>query len=161
MDYAYTFRALSHASAIIVYPCVFLIFVAYLLKAIGLMKITKNLGEQNPWLAFIPVADMYLLGKSTFKEAWLAWALVILDVIHLVSPILSLVYKYGNNNLVMAASVFSLMLFILNYIALYKIYEKISNKAIIMLIFTVLTFGFIAPIFLFAIRNNPIREQEK
>ena len=159
MDYNYAFRAMLHASIVIILACIISVIVLYILKAIGLMKIADKLGTPNSWLAFIPVANMYLLGKMAFKEAWLTWTLVILDIINFASPFAKPFWTGNTLIIVTATSIFSIILLILNYIALYKIYSKISDKAVVMLIFTVLTAGFIAPIFLFAIRNNPLKEQ--
>ena len=41
---------------------------------------------------------------------------------------------------------------------LVTVYKKFSDKAGVMTVFTVLTGGGIAPIFIFAIRNNELRE---
>ncbi len=37
--------------------------VMYLLQAFGLYNMGKSLGLQNPWLSFIPVANLYAFGK--------------------------------------------------------------------------------------------------
>ncbi len=37
--------------------------VTYLLSAIGLYKMGKNLGLSNPWISFIPVANIYAFGR--------------------------------------------------------------------------------------------------
>ena len=37
----------------------------YVIRAIGLHRIAKNSGVENAWLAWIPLADLYLLGKVT------------------------------------------------------------------------------------------------
>lgn len=36
---------------------------SYVLGSVGLFKMAKNLGIAAPWLAFIPVANIYLLGR--------------------------------------------------------------------------------------------------
>ena len=40
---------------------IFLIF--YVLKSIGLMTMAANKGIENAWLAWIPVADLYIAGS--------------------------------------------------------------------------------------------------
>lgn len=157
MDYNYSFRALLHAPIYIIFITIIFIVIFYLLKAIGLMKISKNLDQQNSWLAFIPVANSYLLGKLIFKEFWLVLVLTILDIIHFAVPH-SIRFAYVSGDaFLMLTSIVSILYLALYYIALYKLYAKISDKAIIMIIFTVLTFGLAAPIFLFAIRNNKVK----
>lgn len=159
MDYNYAFRAILHASIIIILVCVVLLITLYLFQSIGLMKITDKLGTPNSWLAFIPIANIYLLGKTVFEEAWLTWALVILDIMNYVFPFTNLLLPSNSIDFATVTSIIRLMLLILSCVAFYKLYSKVSDKAVVMLIFTVLTAGLIAPIFLFAIRNNPIRAQ--
>lgn len=54
-------------------------------------------------------------------------------------------------------SIFSFALSILTAISLYKIYSKVSDKAVLMTVFTVLSLGLLTPIFLFSIRNNEVK----
>lgn len=159
MDYNYAFRAILHASIIIILVCVVLVIALYLFQSIGLMKIADKLGSSNSWLAFIPVANMYLLGKTVFEEAWLTWTLVIVDIINYAFPFTNLLLPSNSIDFALLTSIIRIILLILSCVAFYKLYSKVSDKAVIMIIFTVLTAGLIAPIFLFAIRNNPIREQ--
>jgi len=35
----------------------------YILMAVGLSKMAKNKGIQNPWLAWVPIGNFYMLGK--------------------------------------------------------------------------------------------------
>lgn len=41
------------------------IIVNYVIRALGLYRIAKSSGAANAWLAWIPLADLYLLGKVT------------------------------------------------------------------------------------------------
>jgi len=54
------------------------------------------------------------------------------------------------------SSIGSFVLAILALSSIYRIYSKVSEKAVVMMVFTVLTCGLLAPIFLFAIRNNEV-----
>lgn len=36
--------------------------VFYVLKSLGLSKMAENRGIENPWLAWIPIADLYIMG---------------------------------------------------------------------------------------------------
>lgn len=50
----------------LVYFVLFAYLIAnYVIRAIGLYRIAKQSGAQNPWLAWVPYADLYLLGKIT------------------------------------------------------------------------------------------------
>ncbi|QFR39298.1 hypothetical protein A9Q91_03615 [Candidatus Gracilibacteria bacterium 28_42_T64] len=58
---------------------------AFLLKAWGLYNINKNLGEPYPWLAWIPVFQIYSFVKAAGKDAiWILW--LILGFIALIIP---------------------------------------------------------------------------
>jgi len=50
------------ASLIITVIGVIIGIVAYILTAIGLYAIAKNRGMENPWLAWIPIAQFYIIG---------------------------------------------------------------------------------------------------
>lgn len=46
------------------YMFVFAVSLAtYLLQAFAIFKMAKNMGYNNPWLAFIPFANVYMFGK--------------------------------------------------------------------------------------------------
>ena len=50
----------------LVYFVLFAYLIAnYVIRAIGLYRIAKQSRAQNPWLAWVPYADLYLLGKIT------------------------------------------------------------------------------------------------
>jgi len=49
------------AGLIAVSMIIFLVF--YVLKSIGLMTMAANKGIENAWLAWIPVADLYIAGS--------------------------------------------------------------------------------------------------
>lgn len=58
---------------------------AFLLKAWGLWNINKKLGEPYPWLAWIPVIQMYSFVKAGGKKGiWILW--MILGFIAFVIP---------------------------------------------------------------------------
>lgn len=40
-----------------------LVIAIYVLASLGLYKLAQNAGIENPWLAWIPVANMYILAK--------------------------------------------------------------------------------------------------
>ncbi len=42
--------------------------IAYILSALGLSKIAKKMNHQNPWLAWIPIANAYLVGDLAKDE---------------------------------------------------------------------------------------------
>ncbi|MBZ4669212.1 MAG: hypothetical protein PWP07_1060 [Epulopiscium sp.] len=50
---------------VLVFAVIFIVL--YVLKSIGLFGMAKKAGIENSWLAWIPVADMYIMGKLVGK----------------------------------------------------------------------------------------------
>jgi len=124
--------------------------VLYILGSLGTMRIAARQGDQLSWLAWVPIANMYLLGKVGMSMEVGA----ILTGGHLLNQIMKRM-DLGLNSL---ANTIGFAVLILQFVALHKIYQKLSKKAVVMTIFTVLTLGILGPIFLFAIRNNDFLE---
>lgn len=123
----------------------FIIFIIlYVLGGLGLMNIAKKNNEEYSWLAWIPFANVYLIGKIAIDKT-VGWALAVLTFIG--SDIISL---GALNSLSQFAGA------VLLFYSVHKIYKSRSDNAVIMTVFSVLTFGFLIPIFLFAIRNNEV-----
>lgn len=62
--------AIGNGFMLVVVGLVYVVLFAYLIvnyviRAIGLYRIAKQNGTQNPWLAWVPYADLYLLAKIT------------------------------------------------------------------------------------------------
>ena len=129
-----------------------MLFVSYVFSGIGLMKITKKLGEEGSWMAWVPIFNFYLIGKLAFTKI-IGLSIVILTVIFSINIITEMSMLSEQLTTMILYAVGILLLF-----SLHKIYSKFSDKANIMLGFTVLSGGLLASIFLFAIRNNEIRE---
>ncbi len=85
-------------SSILVVFFIFFVFCLFfwILKAIGLSKIATDYGIQNAWLAWIPLADLYILGKVSdkIKKIWkiknLGNLFLILSVVQLFFIIISI-----------------------------------------------------------------------
>lgn len=59
LGFAFTFIAILYL-VLLAY-----VITNYVIRALGLYRIAKNNGVENAWLAWIPLADLYLLGKVT------------------------------------------------------------------------------------------------
>ncbi|MDA3856526.1 MAG: hypothetical protein PF569_09805 [Candidatus Woesearchaeota archaeon] len=55
-----------------------LIFIAYVISALALMKIAQRTKTENAWLAWIPIANIFLMVNIAQKEWW--YALIILFI---------------------------------------------------------------------------------
>lgn len=117
----------------------------YVLFAVGLMKMAQRENVENPWLAWIPFAQSYTMGRLVSHKlgensGWIVLGLTILSSISSFIPFIGFLISLG-------VAVFM-------FIVMHWIYEKYSDKSVIMTVLTVLTIGALAPIFIFAIRNN-------
>lgn len=119
----------------------------YLAFAFGLMTIAKRRGIDNAFLAFIPFAQLYILGQVIRELKIFSY-----DVPQpeLVLPIAALVASFGGAIPLIGwlLPLANLVLLLGAYYALYEIYSP-GNA----LIYTILS-PFIGPFLVFAIRNN-------
>lgn len=128
----------------------FLIFliigiIFYVFLAVGLMKMAGREQIENAWLSWIPFAQTYIMGKLVSHKlgensGWIVLGLTLLSLFSSLIPLLGSLIQLGIG--------------IFMFVVAHWIYEKYSNKAVLMTIFTVITFGALLPIFIFAIRNN-------
>lgn len=126
---------------------VFLIFIGlicYIFLSIGLMKMAENSGIKNAWLAWIPVANYYIIGeivtsKMNGKGGNYALGAAIAALLLSWIPILGTIIG-------IAFAVFSFILY-------YWIYKKYSENPVLHLILSI----FISPyaaFAVFALRNK-------
>lgn len=142
----------------------------YIFMGFGLMKMGETMGEKAPWLSWIPYANQYMLGKLGINNTVGILLVISNGVSSLLGMILgilmTLTEEFINMEIVyipliifgVIIAIYCIAVSILMYIVYYKLYKKFSDKAVIMTIFTVLTGTALAPIFIFAIRNNKLRE---
>jgi hypothetical protein len=135
-----------------------IVLVFYIFMALGLMKMADRLGHKGTWMAWIPFCNSYLLGKVAISKA-IGWVLVGLTLLAGTSMSDS---AEGSVKISLLPeplrSIVAIALFVLTVVCLNKIYKKFSTKSTVMTVFTVLSLGILSPIFVFAIRNNPINE---
>lgn len=139
-----------------------LIFVTTLLAtplilfSIGLMKIAKGVGEK-PYLAWIPIINLYLIGKIGINKNW---GLILTSLGFMILITIFLINIFNPVDLTIISQIIGMLLasiLLLSYIALHHIYDARSRYSHNMTIFTVLSFGLLTPFFIFAIRNNPVK----
>lgn len=137
-------------SFVVVILVIFIIsLILWLIGSYGLFKIGTNAGVSYSWLAFIPIANLYVLGAVT-KEVTVGKYKIenlstILPISAIAAFILSLIPLLGG--------LISLAFVIFIYIVHYYFYKKLDEpNAILWLILTVL--GFPYPFVLFILRNK-------
>lgn len=133
-----------------------LILLGYIFYSIGLMKMCKKLNEKGGWMAWFPILNSYLLGKAAWTKT-LGWTMLFLTI---ATSGLSLIV---NNVIVLSLTlpdnlltILSIILIVFSLVSLFKLYKLFSKKYIVLIIFTILSCGLLAPIFIFAIRKNEL-----
>lgn len=143
----FTFLALWGFFALIV---LILILSMYVLSSMGLYRLAINQKLDRPWLAWIPIANMYILGsliKSLKIDSYE------IPNIELVLPIgFLLVMLFSSIPLI--GWVINIAYFILCLFAIYKLYKMYRpDQAVVWLILSIIL-PFMGPIFIFIIRND-------
>ena len=140
-----------------------IIYIAlYVFESLGLMQLAKRNNIKNSWIAFIPVANVYLYGKLAFEDNVKTGVLLgfkVLSTFSIVANFLKIMntvnsyttFTHVNDTML---SIFSFSYVVYLFYATYQIFKKYSDKAILLLIFSILSCGLLVPIFIFAIRNN-------
>ena len=144
----------------------------YVFEGFGLMEMAKKKNEKNYWLAWIPYAKEYLRGKiayGTNKGAvmYLCIAVGMVVISFILSFIINIMMTFYEDSLDIVAIpliIFTIITLLVSitymvfyYITAYKIFKQFSENAVLMIVFTILTSGAMAPIFYFAIRKNNLR----
>lgn len=123
-------------------------FVLYVIYSYALYKMATKQGLENSWLAFIPIAQNYILGRliKTLKvfDFEIPRIEIVLPVASIVVAVFSQVDILGS---LLTIANFLLMLFALN--KLYKLYKP-ENATL----YTVLSiFGFPVPFIFFSLKD--------
>ncbi len=127
--------------------------VFYVLKSIGLQTLASKRGIDKPWLGWIPIADLYimglLLGEMDIFDYHLDNLGLWCPVIFVGGGIASLIPGIGG--------IFSIALLIFSVLFIYKLFERYTSQAVLYTILSVLL-GLFA-VFIFVIRNNDLIQQ--
>lgn len=143
----------------------FLIFlvvgiIIYVLGSIGLYTMAKNKRIENAWLAWIPIVQLYIMGKiiRTLKigEYEIPQVEVVLPLVAVGGTIFSPIPLIGG--------LIGIVAIVLELFALHKLFTIYRpDQAIVYLIISVVL-PFMGPVFIFIMRNDePVEEsgQEK
>ncbi|HOA79614.1 MAG TPA: hypothetical protein PKK61_00920 [Defluviitaleaceae bacterium] len=129
--------------------------VSYVLAAIGLSAVAKKAGLENTWFAWIPLLNLYLMGKVIGKLNLFGQEInnmeialpVVVVVGNIASSIISKIPAIGG----LLGFIVSLAVIVFSAAScyeIYKMYKDTSNKLNVVL--SIIFF----PIFLFMIRND-------
>ena len=123
--------------------------VFYVLKSIGLSALAVKRGIENPWLAWIPIADLYIMGLLVGEMDLFGYHLdnlgLWVPVIFVGGMILSMIPFLG--------VLFSIAVLVFSIMFIYKLYEIYApTQAVLYTILSILLGLFC--VFIFIIRNN-------
>ncbi|MCX7708596.1 MAG: hypothetical protein N2484_01975 [Clostridia bacterium] len=137
--------------------------VAYVLMALGLYTMAKNRGIENPWLAWIPIANLYILAKLIGTLSIGGWQVPNLEMF---LPLATVVVVFTSWIPVLGFLI-SIANVVLLAFALHKLYKMYRpEQATLWLILTIVGFvtgilAILGPIFLFIMRNDtPVNQGE-
>ena len=140
--------------------------IKYIFDGFGLMEMAKTKNEKYPWLAWIPWAREFLRGKLAYDTdhgaaIYLGATIGVSLITYVISFIAGLISKFSYEFVVAYVFIFIIRMgySVVYYITQYKIFNKFSKNSTIMIVFTIVTKGFLAPIFNFAIRNNKLENK--
>lgn len=125
--------------------------VLWVLKSIGLAQMAKNKGIENGWLAWLPVADLYLMG--TIVEEMNLFSMKVTNlglwfpVVNMLGIMLSGIPILG--------IIFYLGLIVFQIVFIYHFFKMYTPQATLYTVLCVF-FAFLCPIFIFVLRDNPI-----
>jgi uncharacterized membrane protein len=133
---------------------VFIIFalgiVMYVLASLGLYKLATNQGVENPWLSWIPVANLYILGRLIKTLKIQSYDIPSIELVLPIGCIASAVL----GNIPFVGWIIQLAYAILVLFALHKLYKMYRpDQAVLWLVLSIIL-PFMGPIFIFMIRND-------
>jgi hypothetical protein len=129
----------------------------YVLFAIGLYGLSKTEGTGNEWFAFIPILQLYIVGKilkevkiSTYTIPQLELVLPLAPIAVLIAgSILGIIPLIGG----LLELVLNLAFFIFSIIVMFNFYKRYrGDSATLMTVLSVILF-FMGPIYVFNLRN--------
>ncbi|WP_066644380.1 hypothetical protein [Christensenella timonensis] len=180
-SYGYPYGAPFYFAGGLIAFYIILVAVFYVFSALGLYTMAKRRGLNNPWLAWIPVVYIYVIGKLADTYAakhlnkrtnyavlllGLIVGVVVLAIIMMATLFAGMLHSYSSSHIyafLPAYIIFVVLLIaiaivyaVFYYISLYRIYNWHSESATVLLVLSIL-FSVIVPFVLFALRNGDNR----
>jgi hypothetical protein len=124
--------------------------VLYVLLSLGLYKLAVNQRIENAWLAWIPIADMYILGKLIRNLKFDSFEV---RKIELVLPIGGLAVAVLGD-IALIGGLLNLAYIILCLFALFKLYKMYRPEQAVLWLVLSIILPFMGPIFIFIMRND-------
>lgn len=131
---------------------VIIAIVMYVLLSLGLYKLAQNAGIENPWLAWIPIANFYILGKLVKKVNLGSLEIPSLEIVLPVASIATMVLA----NIPFIGWLINLAYLVLLIVTLHKLFKIYRpEQATLWTVLSVLLAGIGMPgILIFVMRND-------
>lgn len=129
-----------------------LVIVLYILASLGLYKLAQNAGIENPWLAWVPIGNLYILAKLVKSVKLGSFEVPRLEI---VLPVGSIAVAVLGSIPVLGWLVYIayLVLLVLVFYKLFCIYRP-EQATLWIILSIVLSFIGMPAIFLFIMRND-------
>ncbi len=131
----------------------------YILFAVGLYGLAKNANTGNEWLAFIPIAQFYIIGKILREVKILNYTVPQLELVLPLAPVALMVV---GAILGVIPILGGLVVFLLNIaygvfyvVVLYNFYKKYKGQDAVLMTILSIVLPFMGPIYFFTMRNLP------
>jgi hypothetical protein len=123
--------------------------VFYILKSVALTTMASKRGIENPWLGWIPVADLYIAGLLVGEMDIMNYHL---DNLGLWFPVI-IVGGSALSGIPLLGAIFAIALFIFVILFIHQLFSIYSPKEAVLYTILSILLGLL-PIFLFIVRNN-------
>jgi hypothetical protein len=123
----------------------------YVLMAVGLYGMAMNKRLENPWLAWIPIGNLYILGKLIPELKISSYVIpsheMVLPAVAILNLFLSKIPLIG--------ALIALINLVLIICALYTLFKRyVGEKALMYTVIGVITCGIMMAVFLYILRNE-------
>lgn len=128
---------------------VLILIAFYVLGSFGLMRLAQNKGIENAWLAWIPIGNLYILGKIVENVKIGTWEIPKLEVVLPLVAVGMIVISW----IPVLGTLVSLAVVVFNGFVLYKLFSKYRPEQAVL--YTVLSIVLaLSWLFLFIIRED-------
>ena len=138
--------------------------IMYIFMSIGLHKIGKLRGMKYSWIAWIPIANVYNIGRIAdaysdrieHKKTNMRIILLVLEIVILVMMPFMINFQntyYTNIPIMVVYWAILILLIVFEYICFYRIYKWCTANYVLFLVLSIVII-ITMPFLLFAIRNN-------
>lgn len=123
--------------------------VLYVLLAVGLYQMAKNENIEYEWFAFIPILQLYIIGKILKEVKVLDYTVPKLELVLPLAPIATMIL----NVIPFIGWLLNLAYIVFSIIVMYYFFKRYKGEQATILTIVSVIFPFMFPIFIFSLRN--------